>query len=333
MTLFIKERRSILFLHVPKCGGSSIEKLFKDNGYSSTLELRGLPPQDCLVASPQHLTSENLKSMVNMERLDNTFILVRNPYKRIVSEFNWQFRDAEPSNTPDINTWIIESLEKASNDLCHSDNHFRPGIDFIDSNHPCNIFKLEDGIEFVVEYFIRKHSSTKEIAIPNEKNAKSFAKSINAPNLNPITITTINHFYQHDFEAFGYPMIGTATETSKFETNSKNKNLVMDEKIKTIKEWRDKTINNLSYKTQKELRLLDKQITEIGNGIDKDDWPERLHHDEIRKSIDSRFDEILVKLNYRLLDLKLLESQEQTITSSQASNLIKLANAIELRQD
>ena len=94
----------------------------------------------------------------------------------------------------------------------------------------------------------------------------------------------------------------------------------------TIKEWRDKTINNLFYKTQKELRLQDKQITEIGNRINTDDWPESLHHDEIRKSIDSRFDEILVKLNYRLLDLKLLESQEHTITSSQASNLIKLAN-------
>ena len=96
MTLFIKDEQSILFLHVPKCGGSSIEKLFKNYGYSSTLDMRGLAPQECLTASPQHQTSQNLKSIVNMEKIKHIFIMVRNPYKRIISEFNWQFRGSRP---------------------------------------------------------------------------------------------------------------------------------------------------------------------------------------------------------------------------------------------
>ena len=217
MTLFIKNSRSILFLHVPKCGGSSIDRLFKDDGYFSTLEMRGLPPQDCLIASPQHQTCKNLKSMINMESLEDIFIVTRNPYKRIISEFNWQYRDAEPCDKPDINAWILKSLEQASSDLSYSDNHFRPSVDFIDSSYPCKVFKLEDGIEFVAEYFIREDGSTNKIDMPNEKDAKSFTNSISEPNLSPIAIAKINQFYKDDFEAFGYTRFETEIETSELE--------------------------------------------------------------------------------------------------------------------
>ena len=149
MTLFIKDKQSVLFLHVPKCGGSSVDRIFKNNGYSAVLEMRGLAPQDCLIASPQHQTSENLKHMINMNKLDEIFIVVRNPYKRMISEYNWQFRDVELGEKPEINSWIIESIEKASRDASCADNHFRPSLDFIDTNFPCKIFRLEDGIEFV----------------------------------------------------------------------------------------------------------------------------------------------------------------------------------------
>ena len=326
MTLFIKEEQSILFLHVPKCGGSSIDRLFKDNGYTATLELRGLPPQDCLVASPQHLTSQNLKSIVNMKNLDNIFTIVRNPYERMISEFNWQFRDTESCNTPDINIWVVESLKNASSDLSYSDNHFRPSIDFIDQSYPCKIFKLEDGIEFIVEYFIREQGSTEKIDIPNEKNAKNFANSIKRPNLNPIAIRTINQFYKRDFEAFGYTIVETEAQASKLETDGKNESRATENKIKSIREWRDATINNLHHKTKQELRLLNIQISETRYVFNKDNFVGELDHNKIQKSIDSRFDEILVKLNYSLLNLNLLKSPEQSITSSEASNLIQLAN-------
>ena len=58
--------------------------------------------------------------MINMESLEDIFIVTRNPYKRIISEFNWQYRDAEPCDKPDINAWILKSLEQASSDLSYS---------------------------------------------------------------------------------------------------------------------------------------------------------------------------------------------------------------------
>ena len=149
-----------------------------------------------------------------MESLEDIFIVARNPYTRIISEFNWQYRDAEPCDKPDINAWILKSLEQASSDLSYSDNHFRPSVDFIDSSYPCKVFKLEDGIEFVAEYFIREDGSTNKIDMPNEKDAKSFTNSISEPNLSPIAIAKINQFYKDDFEAFGYTRFETEIETS-----------------------------------------------------------------------------------------------------------------------
>ena len=162
MTLFIQNEESILFLHVPKCGGSSIAKLFKDNGYSPAMEMRGLPPQDCLTASPQHQTCKNLRPMMNMEKLDSIFIMARNPYSRIRSEFNWHFRSTAPEDRPDINQWTIESLTKATTDGDHADNHFRAASTLL--TVPCSIFKIEDGINFMIEFsyakqFNRQHQA------------------------------------------------------------------------------------------------------------------------------------------------------------------------------
>lgn len=326
VTLFIKDLQSILFLHVPKCGGSSIDRLFKDNGYSATLEMRGLPPQDCLLASPQHQTSQNLKSMINMKKLEDIFIMVRNPYKRIISEFNWQFKDVDLCNRPEINSWITESLDKASRDLNYSDNHFRPSLDFIETDLPCNIFRLEDGVEFAVEYFLRKNGSINSIDIPNDKNAKSFSNAVKNPILSDTTISAINRFYRYDFEAFGYKIMKNAINERRPKTDNKDEDVAAEEKIKAIKEWRTTTLNTLYDKIQKELDQLHTKIFQTSNLIDKIDCADKLCQDKIQKSIEARFGEIELKLSYTLLKLNAAESSEKRVTPNEVSNMIKLAN-------
>lgn len=261
-----------------------------------------------------------------MEKLKDMFIMVRNPYKRIISEFNWQFRDTHPSEKPDINSWITKSLEQASSDLSYSDNHFRPSIDFIETNLPCKIFKLEDGIEFIAENFVREHGSINNFEIPNEKNAESFSNSISEPKLNDHSIAAINQFYQNDFEAFSYTIIESEMGTRGLETGSEHKNLEMEEKIKAIREWREITINTLHNKIQQELHLLDTRISQTKNAIDQAGSAKQLHNNKTQQSVEAGFDEILVKLKYGLLKLNLLGSPEQSITSSEISNMLQLAN-------
>ena len=327
VTLFIKDKQSILFLHVPKCGGSSIDKIFKTNGYSAVLEMRGLAQQDCLIASPQHQISENLKSLVNMKKLEEIFIVVRNPYKRMISEYNWNFRDEELYEKPEINSWIIESLEKASRDASYADNHFRPSLDFIDTNFPCKIFKLEDGIEFVIEYFLRKHGSVDRIDIPIEKNAKKFLNSSTEPRLSETTISAINQFYKHDFEAFGYEMINSPINTRQAMDEYKNKKYATEAKIETTRRWRTVTLNTLHNKVEKELNVLNATISKSSKSINTTNHLKgKAHNDEIQKSIEARFGEIQLKLGYELFKLNSLGSSEQKTTPNVISNMIQLVN-------
>tara|TARA_Y100001933_G_C18997483_1_gene563091 strand:+ start:740 stop:1849 length:1110 start_codon:yes stop_codon:yes gene_type:complete len=327
VTLFIKDKQSILFLHVPKCGGSSVDRMFKNSGYSAVLEMRGLSPQDCLIASPQHQTSENLKHMINMNKLDEIFIVVRNPYKRMISEYNWQFRDAELGEKPEINSWIIESIEKASRDASCADNHFRPSLDFMDTNFPCKIFRLEDGIEFVAEYFLRKHGSVDSIDIPIEKNAKKFLNNSTEPSLGDTTIETINQFYKYDFETFGYEMIKSPVNTRRATNEHKDDKYSTEVRIETARRWRTLTLNALHEKMQKELNTLHATILKPNKSIHSANHPkDKQHHGEIQKSIEVRFGEIQLKLVHELLKLNGLNSSRQEITPIAISSMIKQAN-------
>ena len=296
MTLFIKNKESLLFLHVPKCGGSSIEKLFRDNGYSSALEMRGLPPQECLTASPQHQTSQNLKSIVNMEKVNDILIMVRNPYKRIISEFNWQFRNLEQNEKPEINSWIKASLEEASNNLSYSDNHFRPSIHFIEANLPCKVFKLEDGIEFVAEYFIREEGSVNDLDIPHEKDARSFSNLISHPELSAVSIAAINQFYKYDFKAFGYDIINTAVKIKEVTAHRKDDHIEAEKKVKAIMKWRETTINTLYHKIQKELSLINPSIPETKHAINKHEASGKLPHEEIQQSLETLYQEVSARM-------------------------------------
>ena len=151
MPILIKDDISLLYLHVPKCGGSSIVDTFKESSYKATLEMRGLPPQQCLYSSPQHQTCSALKELIRCEKLSDIFIVTRSPYDRLKSEFNWQFRDTPQEARPCYSAWVVESLHAAKQDMHYMDNHFRPAIDYLDPDLPTKIFRLEDGLEAVIE--------------------------------------------------------------------------------------------------------------------------------------------------------------------------------------
>ena len=299
MTLFIQNNRSILFLHVPKCGGSSIAKIFKDNGYSPTLEMRGLPPQDCLVASPQHQTCANLKPIINMDKLGDIFIMARNPYERVISEFNWHFRDITPDDRPDINEWIIESLEKASADGDYSDNHFRACVDFIDEDLPCRIFKLEDGVEFVAEFFLRDANSIGNIDIPTEKNSKNFSSPDSKLQLNSLAIQAINQFYKNDFEAFGYKPIESSSSTAMASTqpHQAEESEQKESKVETIRKWREETVDELWRKLQKEIDIIDMYSNQTSNAAHETELQQKSSIDDMKNSSEVLFNEISSKID------------------------------------
>ena len=260
MSLLLRDSSSILFMHIPKCGGSSVVKLFENNGFSSQLEIRGLPPLKCLTASPQHQTPEILKTFIRQKYLDDIFIVVRNPYQRIRSEFNWIYRYTKTYERPDFDKWVLNSLEKASKNANYADNHFRPSIDYIDEEMPCKIFKLEDGINYIKEYYLHDNNSSNCKEVPYAKGADNYYRNKNSKiNFSEESINAINCFYEHDFKAFGYESISTKKGIAEVNSSNKKK----DEKQKQIQlaiSWRQKTLTNLSNKIKDQITFLDKRL-------------------------------------------------------------------------
>lgn len=83
MPLFNKET---LFIHIPKSGGSSIQKFLVDKGQSCELYS---PDLNYLINhhTPQHCTYKELEHYGIISKAKRIFSIIRHPVERVVSEF------------------------------------------------------------------------------------------------------------------------------------------------------------------------------------------------------------------------------------------------------
>ena len=312
MTLLVGDELTILFLHIPKCGGSSIVELFKNNGFSAQLEMRGLGPQSCLRASPQHLTYEELKTIIRPENLSDIFTVTRNPYRRMLSEYNWNFRDVSKHDKPDINGWVINSIEETTKNPNYADNHFRPMIDFIDPTIPCKIFKLENSISLIAELFIRQEGEFEPIKIPRRQNSKTFSDSVKEFKFNDRAEAMINSFYRHDFHAFDYKMeiMGNPVDSRDIVRMDSESSETKD-KIKTIIKLRRATDKLIKTKIESELKALAAmtrgRIKSVGDYLEE----KKLERSKESHISDKAYDDILLYLNHMLHDIQNLATMQE----------------------
>ncbi len=94
MPIFTKNKIHILYVHIPKTGGSSVEGLFKKNKWQlSYLDKGGKKggKPDSLNSirqcSPQHMHLEMLQTIFDLEKIDYIFMTVRHPVDRLISEY------------------------------------------------------------------------------------------------------------------------------------------------------------------------------------------------------------------------------------------------------
>ena len=326
MTLLVKDDSTILFLHIPKCGGSSVVELFKNKGFSTQLEMRGLPPQSCLRASPQHLTCEELKTIIRPENLSDIFTVARNPYSRMLSEYNWNFRNTSKHDKPDINEWIINSIEETTKNPNHADNHFRPMIDFIDPTLPCEIFKLEESISLVAELFLYQNGEINTIKIPRQKNSKTFQDSVKDFRLNEQAEAIINSFYRHDFYAFDYKMVTRGnTIDARDEVSIHKEDSEIKNKIKTIIKLRESTLRRIRAKIESELNTLADKTKRRINSLDyylEERNSETLKGSQISEIV---YDDILLYLAHMMQNVQgLLSTQEENFSCNQFQKQLDL---------
>ena len=154
MPVFAKKDKSILFIHVPKAGGSSIEKLATQLGWSEIFSIRGKSLNDIhyCKASLQHLHAAVLQEIFHFSEFDSIFTIVRHPFARMKSEYYWQVTQKLTNHR--VSEWIELAFSRFQEDPFVYDNHIRPQVEFVPPYDYANVFKVEeDGVNHSRQIF------------------------------------------------------------------------------------------------------------------------------------------------------------------------------------
>ena len=131
MPIFCLEERGIkiLFVHIPKTGGGSIEHFFRGNGFQ--VHLFSIDPSfiSFFKCSPQHMHASMLAELLNIDNFDYCFTIFRNPLDRILSEYRWRVQ--HPWSANGFDAWYLKVRSEREKNPYLFDNHLRPQCDFL----------------------------------------------------------------------------------------------------------------------------------------------------------------------------------------------------------
>ena len=204
MTIFIKQGIKILFVHIPKTGGTTFTDVMTELGWEPSFCIRGknLSELTHLKTTPQHYHARLLKKILNLEEFDLQLGIIRNPFERIKSEFYWQNRKTK--SYPDPENWFKAIREDYKNNKYIHDNHIRPQRQF--TTPETEIHKLEDnGIssaisrcQGLIKSQAQQHLS-QDIALKLPTKGKTRKNEITERRFEEIR-EEITDFYQTDFK-------------------------------------------------------------------------------------------------------------------------------------
>ena len=144
MPIFTNSHKKVLFIHIPKAAGSTIERTFKDLGWQEEFSVRGRGAKELeyYKAVPQHIHAEIISMLFNTSLFDARIAIVRNPYDRMKSEYYWQV--AQGLTKLPVNSWFDNITNEYGKNTYLCDNHIRPQYEFINNLENVSVFKLEE---------------------------------------------------------------------------------------------------------------------------------------------------------------------------------------------
>ena len=226
MPILKKDDKTVLFIHIPKCAGTSVTQSFEDNGWE--VDWMIYPARDgvpnIVPCNPQHYHSDLIDKYLDVD-IDAEFTVVRNPFKRLISEMFWN----EPGiarNTKELddNFWnqfqtymvprmsefiVSENYFKTQPDKFFNreisfpfDNHMRPQWHFL--REDTQVFKIEKMSE------IEKHLES-EYNIPAVKETNMSKNKLKLPDFTEFKFPDrfkdlYSTLYGYVHDKFGYKL-------------------------------------------------------------------------------------------------------------------------------
>lgn len=217
------QRVPIFFSHIPKTGGSSLEKYFQLNGASVQFFSEFNHLINLMKCAPlNHLDYHLIDQLFELKKFFFSFAIVRNPYARLASEF--RFRKGRNGNIgkkitvyDSIEPWALDVLSSYAKDKHFFSNHIRPQIDFIGPGI-MKVYKLELGLSGVVENISKRLQVHGCNLIPYESvdglddsmvttkktRLGTMSKEENLIRESSVISALVKHIYKADFDAFNY---------------------------------------------------------------------------------------------------------------------------------
>lgn len=197
--------KKILFIHIPKTGGISIERALL-----TANDTKRFPRADLNILFGdveknkkmpyQHLTMGQIFNDFKFDEIDTfdfIFCVVRNPYERVISEINWLKCDID-NYFNDLEKNILRV--RAEGYSSEVDTHVLTQYSYIDKfEDRIKIYKFEDGLRKIfddLEIILDK----KIPDVHENLSKKTYTKENLLPNYKKI----INIHYKVDFEKFNY---------------------------------------------------------------------------------------------------------------------------------
>jgi hypothetical protein len=212
MPIFSREGRNLLFVHVPKTGGSTIERIFKRSGWTTYfLETRTtggdlFPLRRC---SPQHYQAELLRELLNVSSLAGGFMIVRDPVARFRSEYLMRNTKDPRTDAASVEAWADRAFTRYRTNPYIFDNHLRPQHEFLLEG--VTVHRLENGMESVMTDLNSRLQLDLDPKIPHAMHSsKRAGVSSSAVELSPSLLERLTEFYARDYEELGYPLPGTS---------------------------------------------------------------------------------------------------------------------------
>lgn len=202
----------LLFSHVPKCAGTSVETYlqrrfgplaFRDRHY-----LKTPPALRWSRSSPQHAPASAIESVFPPEFFAGSFAVVRHPLRRLVSVFMFQMVNEDAiGRGVAFEDWVEALPELLARKPWIFDRHVRPMIESVPAD--AEVIKLEDGLSRVVDYvdgICGKAEKPREMPLlkSHAQVALKRGRSVPVPRVTPRIREIVERLYAADYERFGY---------------------------------------------------------------------------------------------------------------------------------
>ena len=159
MPIFVTSKKIIHFAHIPKTGGTSVEKYILSTRITRHAFL------DCSFAthraqspwnnsSPQHIDGASLRRLFPSNFFTDFFAILRDPINRFISAYLFQMDEpGSKLRQISVNEFIATYLEASFKRNGWCDNHFLPQKRFLHPEGNYNLFYLNsEGMKKVKAY-------------------------------------------------------------------------------------------------------------------------------------------------------------------------------------